>query len=191
MKRSIGFFIIGACIVSSTVASAMEKAPLGNGNFAVKLDYIVFTDSYFDRHGNQDDGLYLGLEGYAKITPNLYLGGEIGTGSNIEIAGEEITFIPCELNVKYATEAARNLVMDAGAGLSYSSVELQYSALLGSAQASRSDWLFGGQVFADLTYKIHLFTIGFNGKYQITDNFKAEGIDLSNFRLGVQMGMAF
>jgi len=42
-----------------------------------------------------------------------------------------------------------------------------------------------------LTYKIHRFTIGFNGKYQITEEFKNEGIDLSNFRLGVQMGMVF
>jgi hypothetical protein len=191
MKRSILFFFIGAFIVTSTVASAMEKAPLGNGNFAAKLDYIVFTDAHFDRGGNQDDGLYLGFEGYGNISPNLYLGGEIGTGFNSEIAGEEITFIPCELNVKYAKEAARNLVVDVGAGLSYSSVELQYSAFLGSAQESRRDWLFGGQVFADLTYKIHLFTIGVNGKYQITENFKDEGIDLSNFRLGVQMGMAF
>jgi len=169
----------------------MEKAPLGNGNFAVKLDYIVFTDAHFDRGGNQDDGLYLGLEGYGKITSNLYLGGEIGTGFNMEIAGEEITFIPCELNVKYAKETARDLVVDVGVGLSYSSVKLQYSPLFGTAQKSRSDWLFGGQVFADLTYKIHLFTIGVNGKYQITENFKDEGIDLSNVRLGVQMGMVF
>jgi hypothetical protein len=187
MKRSIVFFFIGACIITSTAASAVEKAPLGKGNFAVKLDYINFTDPHFDRAGNQDDGLYLGLEGYGKISPNVYLGGEIGSGFNMEIGGEEITFVPVEVNVKYAKEASRDAVVDVGAGLSYSSVELQHA--FGTAQ--RSDWLFGGQVFADLTYKIKRFTIGVNGKYQMTENFKDEGIDLNNFRLGVQMGMLF
>jgi len=190
MKRLILFFFIGAFVVTSTVASAIEKAPLGSGNFAVKTDYIGFTDDYFDRNDNQDDGLYLGIEGYGKITPNLYLGGEIGIGFNME-GREEIHFIPVELNMKYAIEAARDFVVDVGAGFSYSSVEIQYTSLFGTDQKSRSDWLFGGQVFADLTYQIHRFTIGFNGKYQITEDFKGEGIDLSNFRLGVQMGMVF
>jgi hypothetical protein len=191
MKRSILFFLLCALVVTSTEASALEKAPLGNGNFAVKVDYIVFTDSHFDRAGNQDDGLYLGLEGYGKITPNVYLGGEVGTGFNTSLWGEEITFIPIELNVKYAKEAARDFVADVGAGLSYASVEIQNTSFFGPAQESRSDWLFGGQVFADLTYKIKRFTIGVNGKYQITETFKDEGIDLNNFRLGVQMGMVF
>jgi hypothetical protein len=185
------FCLIGAFVMASSVASAREKAPLGNGNFAVKLDYIAFTDSHFDAVGNEDDGLYIGLEGYGKITPNLYLGGEIGTGTNIELGGEEITFVPVELNLKYAREAARNLVVDVGAGLSYSSAEIQYRPLFGTAGEKRDDWLFGGQVFADLTYKIHLFSLGVNGKYQMTDNFKDEGIDLSNYRLGVQFGMVF
>jgi hypothetical protein len=191
MKRSIVLFFIGACVVTSTAASAVEKAPLGNGTFAVKLDYIVFTDPHFDRGGNQDDGLYLGLEGYGKIDPNVYLGGEIGTGFNMEIGGEEITFVPVELNVKYAKAAGRDLVVDCGAGISYSSVEIQYHVLFVSAQETRTDWLFGGQVFADLTYTIGRFTIGINGKYQITEEFKNEGIDLSNYRLGVQIGMMF
>ena len=190
MKRLILFLFVGACVVTSTVASAIEKASLGNGNFAVKTDYIAFTNNYFDRNDNQDDGLYLGLEGYGKMTKNLYLGGEIGIGFNME-GREEVYFIPVELNVKYAKEAARDLVVDVGAGLSYSSVEIRYTALFGTDQEARSDWLFGGQVFADLTYKIHRFTIGFNGKYQITEEFKNEGINLNNFRLGVQMGMVF
>ena len=191
MKRLIFFCLIGAFVVGSTDVSAQQTAPLGNSNFALKLDYIVFTDSHFDEVGNANDGLYIGLEGYGKITPNLYLGGEIGAGTNIEIGGEEITFVPVELNLKYAKEAARNIVVDFGAGLSYSSVEIQNRSLFGAAQEKRSDWLFGGQVFADLTYKINWFSIGVNGKYQITEDFKDESIDLSNFRLGVQLGMVF
>ncbi len=191
MKRLMLFCLIGAFVAVSTVVSAQEKAPLGNGNFAVKLDYIAFTDSHFDDVGNEDDGLYIGLEGYGKITSNLYLGGEIGTGTNIDLGGEEITFVPVELNLKYAKEAARNFVVDFGAGLSYSSVEIQYRPFFGAAREKRDDWLFGGQVFADLTYKINWFSIGINGKYQITEDFKDEGIDLSNYRLGVQLGIVF
>jgi hypothetical protein len=171
--------------------SAQEKAPLGNSNFALKLDYIAFTDSHFSEAGNAYDGLYIGLEGYGKITPNLYLGGEIGAGTNVEVGGEAISFVPVELNLKYGKESARNFVVDFGAGLSYSSVEIQYQPLFGVAQEKRSDWLFGGQVFADLTYKINWFFIGVNGKYQITEDFKDESIDLSNYRLGVQLGMVF
>ena len=59
MKR---LFLISICIVffmTSTALHAQEKAPLGNGNFAVKLDYIVFTNDHFDEAFNQDDGLYI------------------------------------------------------------------------------------------------------------------------------------
>lgn len=191
MKRLTLLCLIGAFVVASTVVSAQEKAPLGNGNFAVKLDYIAFTDDHFDEPGNEDDGLYIGLEGYGEISPNLYLGGEIGTAVNIDFfGGEDITFVPVEVNLKYAKEAARNLVVDFGAGLSYCYTELSYDPLFGPRQ-ERDDWLFGGQIFADLTYKIRWFSIGVNGKYQITEDFKDEGIDLSNYRLGVQLGVVF
>jgi hypothetical protein len=191
MKRLMLFCLAGAFVMTSTVVSAQEKAPLGKGNFAVKLDYIAFTDDYFDESGNEDDGLYIGLEGYGEITPNWYLGGEVGTGTNIDLGGESITFVPIEVNLKYAKEAARNFVIDFGAGLSCSYVEIQYRPFFGAAQEERDDWLFGGQVFADLTYKIQWFSIGVNGKYQITEDFKDEGVDLSNYRLGVQLGIVF
>ena len=105
--------------MTGAAVHAQEKAHLGNGYFAVNLDYIAFTDDHFDEAGNEDDGLYLGLEGYGEITPNLYLGGEIGGAINIDtFGGEEITFVSVELNLKYAKEAARNFFVDFGAGLS-------------------------------------------------------------------------
>jgi hypothetical protein len=192
MKKFMLLCLIGVFVMTSAVVTAQEKAPLGNGNFAVKLDYITFTDDHFDELGNEDDGLYIGLEGYGKITPNLYLGGEVGTATNIEfLGGEEITFVPVELNLKYAIEAARNFVVDFGAGVSYSYVELEYRPFLGAAQEERDDWLFGVQFFADLTYKIYWFSIGVNGKYQITEDFEDEDVDLSNWRLGAQIGIVF
>jgi hypothetical protein len=192
MKRVLLISICMVFVMVSAGVNAEEKAPLGNGNFAVKLDYIAFTDDHFDDPGSEDDGLYIGLEGYGKITPNLYLGGEVGTATNIDLfGGEEITFVPVELNLKYAKEAARNFVVDFGAGVSYSYAELEYDPFWGAAHEERDDWLFGVQFFADLTYKIHWFSIGVNGKYQITEDFKDEGVDLSNYRLGVQLGIVF
>ena len=191
MKR---LFLISMCIVfamSSAALHAQERIPLGNGNFALKLDYIVFTDDHFDKPGNEDDGLYIGLEGYGQIIPNLYLGGEVGQAINIGILGEDISFFPVDLNLKYAIEAARNFVVDFGVGVSYSYVELRNETPFSSGWDERNDWLFGGQFFADLSYKIDWFSIGVNTKYQITQSFRDEDFDLSNWRVGVQIGVMF
>jgi len=187
-------FLISICIVfvmTSAALHAQERVPLGKGNVAVKLDYIVFTDGHFDNPGNEDDGLYIGLEGYGQIFPNLYLGGEVGQGFNIGVLGEDISFIPIELNLKYAIEAAHNFVIDFGAGVSYSYVELRDQSPFGSGWDERDDWLFGGQFFADLTYKIHWFSIGVNAKYQVTQDFRDDDFDLSNLRVGAQIGVMF
>jgi hypothetical protein len=58
-------------------------------------------------------------------------------------------------------------------------------------KVQRDDWLFCGQVFADLTYKMQWFFVGVNAKYQVTGDFQDEGIDLSNYRLSVQLGAVF
>ncbi len=191
MKRLFLLSIIIVFILASTSVYAEERAPLGKGNFAVKLDYIVFTDDHFDNPGNEDDGLYIGLEGYGEIIPRLYLGGEVGGAVNISLGGEEISFFPIELNLKYAIEAAHNFVIDFGAGVSYSYVELRDQNPFGSGWDERDDWLFGGQFFADLTYKIHWFSIGVNAKYQVTQDFRDDDFDLSNLRLGAQIGVMF
>lgn len=99
--------------------------------------------------------------------------------------------MPIEVNVKYAREFASNSVVDFGAGFSYSYTELTHQVFLGAVTEERDDWLFGGQIFADLSYKINWFSIGVNAKYQITQSFKDEGLDLSNFRLGVHIGVIF
>jgi len=194
MKR---LFLISICIVFVMTSAALhaqerlpQRVPLGNGNFAVKLDYIAFTDGYFDKPGHEDDGLYIGLEGYGRIYRNLYLGGEVGGAANITIFGEDISFFPVEVNLKYAIEAARNFAVDFGAGVSYSYAKLQDHSLFGSDR-ERSDWLFGGQFFAELTYKIDWFSIGVNAKYQITQGFRDEDFDLSNWRIGAQIGVVF
>jgi hypothetical protein len=191
MKRIL---LISMCVVLAMTiefAHAQEKAPLGKGHFALKLAYIAFTDSYFDE-GSEDDGIYIGIEGFGRIAPNWYFGGEIGSAVNITIiSGEEISFIPIELNVKYAKEVARNLVIDFGAGVAACYAKLVYQDMSSSDEESRDDWLFGGQVFADLTYNIRRFSIGVHGKYQITNEFNGEDIALSNYRIGIHMGFTF
>lgn len=193
MKRVV-LIVLGMVLVMTCArAQAQEKLPLGNTNFTVKLDYIVFTHRHFDPP-EEDDGLYLGLEGYKQITqnPNWYLGGEIGSAANITVfGGEEINFIPVELNGKYAKEIAPNLIADFGGGLSYSYVELQYRHVFLPHENERDGWLLGAQFFADLTYTMGRLCVGVNAKYQITEDFKDEDLDLNNWRLGVQIGLTF
>ncbi|MDF1553001.1 MAG: hypothetical protein P1P84_08065 [Deferrisomatales bacterium] len=86
---------------------------------------------------------------------------------NFTSYGDEISIMPVGLNVKYAREVARNLALDAGAGPSYSYAEHEKESRF-SQKEGRNDWILGGQVFVDLTYKIRWFSIGINGKYQGT-----------------------
>jgi hypothetical protein len=188
MKKLFLISTVIAFVITSATVHAQVVAPLGQSNFVLKFDYIVFTDGFFDNQGN---GLYIGLEGYGKIASNFYLGGEVGQAGNIAIVGEDINFVPIEVNIKYAREFAHNLVVDFGAGFSYSYAELKQSFYFGTAPEERNDWLFGGQIFADLSYKINWFSIGLDVKYQITQSFKDEDLDLSNFRLGLHIGIIF
>ena len=190
MKRLL---LSAVCIIFLTmpaVLHAQEKALLGKSNFALKLDYIVFTDSIFDSPLAEDDGVYVGIEGYGKISPNLYIGGEIGQGTNVDILGDEIDFFPVELNLKYAIETASNFVVDFGAGVSYSYTEVSHQGFFGPIETI-DDWVWGGQLFGDLTYKINWFSIGLNAKYQFTEDFKDADAGLSNWRAGIQIGAVF
>ena len=191
MKKLFLTAIVITFILNSGPIPAQVVTPLGKGNFALKFDYIVFTDGFFDKLGNEDDGIYIGLEGYGKIAPNFYLGGEIGQGGNIAISGEDIIFVPIEVNVKYTNKFAHNFVLDPGLGFSYSYTELTNQFFGVTATEERNDWLLGGQIFTDLIYKINWVSVGVNAKYQITEGFKEENLNLSNIRLGVQIGMIF
>ena len=200
MKRLCLFSLIFIFVLASTIVYAqekppLEKAPLGIGNVALKLDYISFSDDKLKDFG-VDDAFYVGLEGYASIYPNLYLGAEVGYAnpdSNIEIDGNdartEVTFIPVEINLKYAVQAYPNFVVGLGAGVSYNYVETDVS---GNGLKSGDDWLIGGQFFADLNYTIgnNLF-LGVDAKYQLTDDFEDWDTNFSNFRIGGHIGIRF
>lgn len=94
------------------------------------------------------------------------------------------------MNVKYAREALENLVLDADAGLSYSYASYSENFFL-SPGREENGWLFGGQIFGDLIYKINWFTLGIDAKHQITEELEEVGFDFSNFRIGIQLGAKF
>jgi len=200
MKKIFLFFLVVSLIVMSSVAYGAEKALLGNGNIALKLDYLSFTEDVLDDI-DTDDALYIGLEAYNKTISNLYVGMEIGYASsdgNARIddvkADTELTFVPIELNLKYALDINPRFVVDFGAGVSYNWMKLEFSKW-GGVSSPGDDWLWGGQFFAALNYKIDRFFIGINGKYQLTENFEIDDyetdVNANNWRIGGQAGIMF
>ncbi len=193
MRKLLLLLFITFVLVSSTVYAAEEKSALGAGNIALKFDYIKFTDDNL-KVADTDTGLYVGLEGYGKIVPNIYIGGELGY-ANLEGDASfgntefELTYVPLELNIKYAAEIAPSLTIDLGAGISYNYGDFKVST--GGISESVDDWLFGGQFFAGANYTIDRFFIGINGKYKLTEDFKDFDFNLNNWTIGGQIGLMF
>ncbi len=201
MKQTLCFLFMAAFVISSSSAYAAQrfpyKAAFGFGNVAMKVDYINFTDDLVKDFDN-DKGIYIGFEGYTAIMPNVYLGAEIGYANpdgRIYIDGErvdtEVTFIPIELNLKYATQAAPNLLIDFGAGISSNYVEEEEYGFNFFGSDRRDDWLFGGQFFMDINFTMNQFFIGANAKYQVTEDFKEYNYNYSNWRIGGNIGLMF
>jgi hypothetical protein len=195
MKRSLMLIFIMLFLLSSATLYAAERAPLGIGNLSFKADYIKFTDSDL-KDADVDSDYYIAIEGYYMIVPELYLGVEVGyTNPDGHINGSmgsldtELTYVPIELNLKYAIEAAPQLVVDFGAGGSYGYGKFKISG--SGVSGSEEDWLFGGQFFADVNYKIDKFFIGINGKYQLTEEFKDDDFNMDNWMVGGQIGLTF
>jgi outer membrane protein W len=202
MKKIFLLSFMIVFVFASTTLYAAEKYALGMGNVALKVDYIYFTDDVFD---NVDikDAVYVGLEAYYALMPNLYLGMEAGWAApsndgqvediNVDL---DITYVPVELNLKYAFELSPNWNMDLGAGVSYNYFKIDANRL----DANTDDWVFGGQVFVDVNYKLSKeWFIGINGKYQFTEDlsFDVRGHDIdtktnaNNWRAGAQIGYMF
>ena len=194
-------------VFASTSLYAADKYALGNANIALKVDYISFTGDIFDSV-DLEDGIYIGLEGYYGITSNLYVGLEAGwaeteNDKTVTLFGDRfdvktnVNYVPVELNLKYVIKASPQWLIALGAGVSYNWFDVQLDVC---GECSESDWVFGGQVFTDITYKMsNQWFIGINGKYQFTDDLKfdVKGIDIetdtnaNNWRVGAQVGLMF
>jgi Outer membrane protein beta-barrel domain len=203
MKKIVLFLVALSFIVTTSVAYGAEKVLIGNGNIALKMDYLHFTENALDNLDNADC-FYIGLEAYNKITPNLYVGMEIGYATsegNAHIdndlqrvkADTELTYVPIELNLKYAIDITPRLVVDFGAGVSYNWMKEELSGR--GISSPGEDWLWGGQFFAALNYKIDRFFVGINAKYQLTENFEIKDyetdVNANNWRFGGQVGIMF
>jgi opacity protein-like surface antigen len=207
MKKVFLLALMVVLVLMATTVYATEKYALGNSHIALKVDYFSFTDDVFDEV-DLDAGPYIGLEGYYGIMPNLYLGleaGWAGTSNDGHIdaidadVDVDVNYVPIELNLKYALEVSPAWVISLGAGVSYSWFDVQVD-VDDFGDADTDDWVFGGQVFADLTYKLNnQWFIGINGKYQFTEDldFEIEGEDVdtdsnaNNWRAGAQVGLMF
>lgn len=216
MKRLVLFSVLVGVVFATSFVSAQQRYPLGAGNVALKVDYFRFTD---DVVGGLDlqGGVYVGVEGYAPLLmPNLYLGLETGwagteNDANVFVFGLpqnqpaapvpvdlETDYMPVEFNGKYVFEMNPSLVLDVGAGLSLNYFSIELESLGRSVE--HDEWLLGGQLFADLNYKIQNWFIGANIKCQLTDDLElrpARGfriisdVDATNLRAGAQVGMLF
>jgi len=204
MKKLILFCLIGVFVMTSTVVFAQEKAPLGIGNLALKVDYIAFTEDDLDDL-DVDSDLYLGIEGFYEVSPNFYLGLEVGWTNpegDVYDVDTELTYVPVELNLKYAAEVSPHFVIGFGAGVSYNYAEIELDAATGTfedietgeelgSSVDEDEWLFGGQLFLDLNYTFDAFFFGINGKYQLTEEGDDLDVSFDNWRIGGQIGFFF
>lgn len=205
MKKLFVLSLLVMFVFASTTAFSAEKYPLGMSNFALKIDYLNFTDDVFDNI-DLDDAIYVGLEGYYAVMPNIYLGMEAGwaDAENDDKIGNikvdiDVTYIPIELNLKYVAEIAPLWVLGFGGGISYNYFEIEANNI----DRDADDWVFGGQVFAELNYKMSdYWFLGIEGKYQWTEDLEFDdagyrGQDIEtdtspdNLRFGAKIGFIF
>ncbi len=193
MRKVIFLISFITFLVSASIVAYSAEVNLGPNNFTVKVDSIHFEDNALK---GLDRGIYVGLEGYGYLGQNFYLGAEVGyvdTDGQIESEGarldKELIFIPIELNLKYTIRVVSNLLFDLGAGFSYNYAKEELSGL--GVSSSLHDWIWGGQFFGDLNYKIGQFFLGGNVKYQITGHGHNIGHEFNNLRAGGQIGVMF
>ena len=197
MKRFCNAILLFGLIAFPVCVTA-EEAPLGSGYFSVKLDYIQFSDSVL-KNANFDSGPYLGFEGYFRVIQNVYAGAELGwafTDGAQQINGftldNELTYIPVEANVKYAVRLHPSVAIDFGGGLSCNYTIDRASSVDASGFGwTEKDWVFGVQTFGGLSWASERFVVGFNAKYQWTDEFKNADYDFTNWRVGATFGLFF
>ena len=202
MKKVLSILIFFIIVSGSSVIYAAEKAPLGSGDVAIKVDYIDFTDHDM-KILDTNSGVFVGIEAYSEVPDvleHLYVGLETGiasidgdvrlnTGLGFLPVDTQATFVPIELNLKYAIKITPEMAIDIGGGPSINYGKLEVGSF------SKDDWMIGGQTFVDLSYKLGRFFAGINGKYQIMQNFYVDSTDTDvsfrNLRVGGHIGIMF
>jgi hypothetical protein len=193
MRKAVFLISLIASLVVASTAAYPAELNLGPNNFAVKLDSIHFSAKGLKDFNN---AFYMGLEGYGDLGNNFYIGSEVGyvdkkgkTDKSGTQADRELIFIPMELNLKYTVKVVSRLIFDVGGGFSYNYAREEISEA--GASSTVNEWLWGGQFFGDLNYKIGQFFLGANLKYQLTKNGRDLGHNFDNLRVGGQIGVMF
>lgn len=183
---------------------------LGAG-VAVKVDYFHFTGTTIDNL-NAQDGVYIGLEAYKQVfIPHFFLGMELGWAgtsgtistdlpgnpfsfSNTHTLSTDINYIPIEFNAKYVLPISPVWDLGFGAGFSRNYFGIE-GTVPGTGSVSDNDWIWGGQFFGELNYKVQNWAFGLNVKYQLTEDmhlFSADtGTSADNLRIGGQVAIGF
>lgn len=199
-KLILSLFLVGLICAVPPVHASQGNA-LGFGDAAIKVDWFRFTDNGL-ADMDLENGVYVGLEVYYMIgciSPNLYFGAEIGwagTSTSVDPYSLDLNvdYVPVEFNLKYVFDITPCVKFDLGAGISAN--WFGFEADFGNVSYSSDDWLFGGQFFADLNYRLAPnWFVGANIKYQITQDIELDGVNThtsaDNFRLGAQVGYTF
>jgi len=195
MKNFFLFALVVVFLSCSTAYCAQEQAGTGLG-LALKADYMNFTDGFVESN-DIDKSIYVAVEGYAHLAPEIFLGLEVGIANPSSTVGNnktELTYIPIELNAKYVGEFLPSWNFGIGGGLSYNYAE--ETVVSGGSSFNNDDWLLGGQIFAELLYASGNYFVGFNYKRQFTDNIEGGSGAVpahrySNWRLGGLAGVLF
>jgi opacity protein-like surface antigen len=190
MKKLLGVCLVAAFVTAPGSLFAANRIPLGSSHLAVKIAHLQFTENDFDDIGSEK-GTYFGVEWFFEAVRNLYIGAEVGyTNPDGSILGvnTEVTYVPVELNLKYALEVTPQFWVCLGGGGSYNYGEVKIKAPISDKE---TDWMLGGQAFIDasLTF-LDRFFVGLTGKYQITEKFNSQ-VEFNNWRVGGHFGITF
>lgn len=190
MRRHGGVALLClAVILLPQTLLAQDGAWADRGYVAVDMGYVDFLDDFFDP---ESDGIQLGIQAYVRVHPDVFVGVEAGSSANFTIfLGEDITVSPFELNGKYVRDLGRRAAAGVGAGLSYSRVEHDPTPLFRESSEKQTEWLFGAQVFADVSIRVWRVIGGMRLKYQTTQDFPDASWDARNWRVGPFLGIPF
>jgi opacity protein-like surface antigen len=190
MKKLLVVCLFAAFVTVPGSLFAANRIPLGSSHLGVKVTHFQFTESDFDDIGC-DEGTYFGAEWFFEAVRNLYLGAEVGyTNPDGSVLGvnTEVTYLPVELNLKYALAVTPQFWVCLGAGGSYNYGKVKIKAPI---DENENDWMLGGQAFIDASFTfLDRFFVGLNGKYQVTEKFKSE-VEFNNWRVGGHFGITF
>jgi hypothetical protein len=184
----IAFICVASALIPQTLR-AQGEATIEHGYAALTVGYVDFFDEFFEP---ESDGVQSGLQLYMRVHPEVLVGVEIGSSANFTLfVGEEITVSPIELNGKYVRPLGRRFVAGVGAGLSYSRVAYDANTIFSTGSEEQVEWLFGGQLFADVAVRVWHLIGGLAIKYQTTQGFPEASWNASNWRVGPYVGVSF